>query len=412
MNETLQIIVNDFIKKYVDEEKRILFALSGGYDSMALLHLLLSSNLKFLKNLHIVHVDHGWRDESKIEAEILRKIAKKNNFKFHLKKLDLKNDAKDLENICRIERLKFFKKIYEKYSCQAVIIAHHKDDLIETTLKRIFEGSFLQNFSSIQKISTYDDMKILRPLLKVSKKDILSFLENLNITAFDDRTNRDLKFLRSRFRLKIIPYLEKEFGKNFTENIYQHSIRANELKKYLDKKVNILFENIFIGFFGIIVDLTKDELEKIEFIHLIKKVANFQKMDLSRDILEKLFEFYFEKKNNKRVKIKNYHIIFDKNFLFIVKSSFFNKILKNFKIVQNLSKNELKGLFSGELYCPVKNLENFELKFPKPGEILNGKRLKDIWYKHKIFAFLRFNIPCLYEKDKIVFDFLSDKSCF
>lgn len=224
-----------FLKKNWDEQKGpLLLALSGGFDSMALFHLLLKARLFLRFDLEILHVDHQWRESSCYEAKTIEELCLKEKLSFHKAVLD--SSLVKSEELAREKRLKFYKKIYKKVAAQALFMAHHADDCSETILKKIFEGTSLLNLRSIESRSEFEKMQIWRPLHKTPKKILCAYLEKRGIEAFDDATNRDLFYLRARMREKILPYLRGVFAKNIEKNLCYLSEESAQLRKYFEAK--------------------------------------------------------------------------------------------------------------------------------------------------------------------------------
>ena len=174
-----------------DGKSPVLLGYSGGPDSKALLYALLDCKAP----IHIAHVDHGWRESSRKEALELKAEAESLNLPFHTIRLE-SCETRNLEAHARDQRLAFFQSLFEKIPFQALLLAHQRDDLAETALKRIFEGAHLPFLGGMSSISQYEGMPIWRPLLATPRDEILRFLNERKLRAIDDPTNRDPKFLR------------------------------------------------------------------------------------------------------------------------------------------------------------------------------------------------------------------------
>jgi len=249
---------------------------SGGPDSKALLYALLQT--KAARFLHLAHIDHGWREESAKEAQLLAQEALALDLPFHTIRLQEK-PAGNLEEAGREARLSFFRSLFDQIPFQALLLAHHADDAAETALKRVLEGAHLQNVSGMTEVSSLERMTVWRPLLRVKK----SALEAVG--AFDDPTNRDPKFLRSRLRINILPMLSQSFGKEVSDNLALLSERAAELKEYLDRKVSSI--QIEEGPWGKAVYLA--QVERIEARHCLLQFG-----PSSRNIVESILDHLSE----------------------------------------------------------------------------------------------------------------------
>lgn len=207
----------------------LLLGLSGGPDSMALFHLLRRLKAPF----QAAHVDHGWREESSLEAAKLAEICQKTEVPFHLKRLEPPKGG-NLEEKGRLARLAFFKEICSEEKLRGVALAHHADDQAETVLKRVFEGASLPKLKGLALESEVEGVTIYRPLLKIRKKEILAWLQQEKIPYFSDSTNEDSRFLRTRLREDLLPTLSKSFGKEITPSLCRLGEAAAELQDYLE----------------------------------------------------------------------------------------------------------------------------------------------------------------------------------
>jgi tRNA(Ile)-lysidine synthase len=266
----LSIRVKQFIDREWDQKSPLLLGYSGGFDSKALLYALLKTAAA--GSLYLAHIDHGWREESKAEAESLAEEAASLKIPFYSTRL-LTNGANNREEAGRLARLLFFRSLFDQIPFQALLLAHHADDVAETALKRLLEGAHLQNLGGMTEMSRYQEMMVWRPLLGIRKEEIL----REKLSGLDDATNRCPKFLRSRIRSDILPMLTSSFGKEVSTNLTLFSERAFELKEYLDRKI-ASFE-VQEGPWGKAIYL--EGVERVEARHFLLKQAS-----VSRGIIE------------------------------------------------------------------------------------------------------------------------------
>lgn len=248
-----------FLKKHWNQESPLLLGFSGGPDSMALLHLLLQMKLP----LHLAHIDHGMREESGEEAEKLAGYAERLGLPFHLKKLRGITGA-NLEERFREERRHFFRKLCGEYPFQAVLLAHHADDQAEVVLKRILEGARIYNIGGMTPVDEQDGVNFWRPLLGLRKEIILKVLKKKEIAFFEDKTNKNLHYLRARMREEIFPFLEERFGKQVRSSLCRLGEEARGEKMRLKLAYSLEQEG---------VKLNSDQLTKI-LSHLQKGSRN------------------------------------------------------------------------------------------------------------------------------------------
>jgi len=410
MSKLLEI-VKSFLHQRLNKTTSILLGYSGGSDSKALLYSLLKLKEMMNFELHVAHVDHKWRKCSTKEAKMLKREVEALKLPFHLKTLSsLKKNDINKEAYYRERRLEFFSKLMKKYKLQALILAHHKDDLAETVLKRIFEGAGLPFLGAIAPVSKIHGMVIWRPLLGVDKQEILKFLKQEGIKNFiDDKTNYDTRFLRARMRAQIMPYLEEIFGKNIKQSLEFISLSAYELREYLDKKVNTVLKKIKKGKLGSWLECSHlKKMEVVERRYVLRHMLQDEGILLSRENIDLLLKWTGQNVVNKRIKLKNHQIIVDKNIIFIIKNiAPFVGVLKVAK--NKKTKNGVWQVFftkrgkcslgwrnflqHGELHIPLPFSENYFLKIVDDSDKKHFyKRLSD----DKIPIFLRDLLPALY----------------
>lgn len=253
---------------------------------MSLYHVLKTLRVEFA----VAHVNHNWRPESTAEAEKLQKWVA---VPFHLHTLDPQALTGNLEDACRTERLAFFRSLLAQYGYRAVIMGHHADDQAETVLKRLFEGATLTQLGGIREVSSNEGIQIWRPLLTVSKRAILDYCAKHQLEAIDDYTNRDERYLRARMRQTLIPSLSATFKKEIAKPLSKLGTESQELKEYLDQKVEQILKNKFE------VDgswkLELSDCHPVEIKHLLKKFL------ISTDQIENATKLIVQKKADKTV---------------------------------------------------------------------------------------------------------------
>jgi tRNA(Ile)-lysidine synthase len=250
---------------------------------MALFHLLLICQRWFKFELHVAHVDHGWRSESREEAQWLQAQV---SCPFYLHRLE--GVGKD-EASAREERLKFFSQLYEKLQCQALLLGHQAEDQAETVLKRIFEGGGLFTLRGITPVTHLHEMVVWRPLLGARKQELIAWLEQRGIPYLQDPSNYNPKYLRAKMRMSILPELSKSFGKEIQGNLLRLGQTAQELKEYFDKKLIPYFEQVTREEGGVKIDLNPlYPFEKVELKVFLKHLSEVEELGLSYEALETL----------------------------------------------------------------------------------------------------------------------------
>jgi tRNA(Ile)-lysidine synthase len=415
--------VFSFIKKYYDPSKPVLLALSGGPDSLALYTLLLKYRETQPLKLAIAHVDHGWRKESGEEAQILQNMALKNENRFHLKKLNPpEKQQTNLEATAREERLKFYSELCIEHGYQAVLLAHHADDQAETVLKRIFEGASLPYLCGLRECTQVQGLTLWRPLLNVDKKTILEWLHQQGLNGFVDQTNLNPKFLRGKFRTHIIPNLSTDFGKDVGRSLGRLGAEAGKLREYLEQRMMPFIDRIERGKLGIFLDLSQQIPQyPIELDYLLRKFCEGEGLSLSRDNLKTAQQLILAKSGNKKISLGSKFLIIDRGRLFLPGRHFEQELpelpLKSgifaygyWKVRVEEETRQEKGGISGwkaawDGFCSVYlPWGNYTLAPPQL-----TPSLSKWWTNAKIPAFMRHQIPVIWENQQIRYEFLTGK---
>ena len=184
MIRLLEKNIERLLECYYKPAKPLLLGLSGGSDSLLLLHLLLKYRKIYDLKIYVAHIDHGWREESVEESKYLQEIVQSLGLKFFLKVLDKLEWKCNVEEEARNQRLSFFKEIYSSYKCQALLLGHHADDQAETVLKRVLEGASLSRIIGLREVHSIDGMNVWRPLLCANKKNIVQYLKKRKYKLF------------------------------------------------------------------------------------------------------------------------------------------------------------------------------------------------------------------------------------
>lgn len=288
-----------FLQERVAPKKPLLIGYSGGPDSKALLHLLLQCRRFFSLNLHLAHVDHGWREESHREAALLAEESGHLNLPFHLQVIDSKSfTKKNLEEQGRNFRHQFFSSLYEELGCQALVLGHHADDQAEVVLKRVCEGASLFSMRGLGSESELLGMQIWRPLLHTPKKGILDWLSQKGISYFQDPTNRSTRFLRGRMREEMIPALEASFGKRIASNLCLLGEESREIREYFSTLNTPILELIK-------ADGTLDlnpflPMPALQLKYLLKEWARGKQVTFSKEIFDLLVAAILSRLSNKK----------------------------------------------------------------------------------------------------------------
>lgn len=220
-----------------------LIGVSGGRDSMVLLHWLIGLGYK---KLIVCHLNHKLRGRSShADARLVEKLAGKYQLDFEVGAANVRAFAKkkkiSIETAAREARYSFFAKAAKRHRCHTIFLAHHADDLVETFLLNLIRGAGLTGLAAMRNVSSRHidgvELTIVRPLLSVWRSDIDKYVRERHLKFREDATNKNLAPTRNRIRNRIIPYLEKTLGRNIRHNIWRTAMIVAEEEKWLDSEV-------------------------------------------------------------------------------------------------------------------------------------------------------------------------------
>src|SRR6266705_3873630 len=224
-------------------DARYLIGVSGGCDSVALLHCMVDIGYK---KLIICHFDHQLRGRSsRADARFVEKLAAKYDVDLEIGSADVRAVANhrkmSIETAAREARYSFFAKIAKRRRCQTIFLAHHADDLVETFLINLFRGAGLTGLAAMREISIrrIDNvgLTIVRPLLGVWRAEIDGYVRKYRLRFREDASNKNLAPLRNRIRRRIIPYLEKNLGRNIRQSIWRAAMIAGEEENWIEDQL-------------------------------------------------------------------------------------------------------------------------------------------------------------------------------
>ena len=295
----------EFLKSNLNNGDTIVVACSGGADSMCLLDIVTSIKSELNLQVIVAHVNHKLRPESEEESLMVNNYSNKHNLVFELLEINEYLTENFTEEDARKRRYKFFEEIVKKYNASSLLTAHHGDDLIETILMRLTRGSNLSGYIGIKEVSVNDNYKILRPLLSITKDDILKY-NTLNKVPFsEDKTNKELIHTRNRYRHVMLPFLKKENPK-VNEKYLKFS---KELIEY-DNFVNTyIVNNKFIvdNFIDINKVLCESDFIKRKCLELlVKDIQSKDYFDISDSQMENLVKLLNQ--SNKSIDLNNNYI--------------------------------------------------------------------------------------------------------
>lgn len=234
------IQINTSSLRLLSPGARYLIGVSGGRDSVALLHWLVECGYN---KLTVCHLNHRLRGRSsRADAIFVKKLAAKYDVDLALGAIDVRALAvrtkQSIETAARDARYKFFAQVAKRRRCRTIFLGHHADDLVETFLINLFRGAGPGGLSAMREISIrkIDNVKlqIVRPLLGVSREQIDDYVRKHRLKFREDASNKNLAPLRNRIRHRIIPEIEKQLGRNVRTTIWRAATIAAEEEGFFE----------------------------------------------------------------------------------------------------------------------------------------------------------------------------------
>jgi len=253
-----QKILN-ILKKTLKKNDKIILGMSGGPDSVFLYHFLkqipnttilahINHNLrgkesdkdqKFIEELEIKNIN---TNKTKLETVSSTKLKKQNIIE--IKNIDLQKISKEkkqnLEDCGRQERYKFFTKLAKKHQASYILTAHHANDNLESIILHFSRGATIKGLTGIAKLQKLEsktqnskNIYIFRPLLEISKAEILAYLKEKQIPYREDKSNTDTKYKRNLIRHEIIPKLQ-EINPSIIKTIANNKANLTEIQEFLE----------------------------------------------------------------------------------------------------------------------------------------------------------------------------------
>jgi tRNA(Ile)-lysidine synthase len=201
--------IEQVLKELIATGDKVLVGVSGGADSIALLHVLHRFSQVQNYSLIVAHINHMARGkDSDADARFVESVAEELKLPFHLKKIDVGIERLKLktsfQDAARIIRYQFFEETLQSVGGNRVVLGHTADDQVETILINIVRGTGLKGLAGIPQVRDC----IIRPFLKFYRKDLDIYLKENDFSFREDSSNSDKKYLRNRIRHELIPHLE------------------------------------------------------------------------------------------------------------------------------------------------------------------------------------------------------------
>lgn len=254
-----------FIKDHniISSGDNILIALSGGPDSVFLLSFLVRFRNKYNIKIGLLHYNHKLRgEEAERDQNFCRSVAEQYNLPFFLEQGDVKKYAEEnklsVEEAGRILRYKALEAAAERKGFNKIATAHNSNDNEETILLNLFKGAGLHGITGIPVIRG----NIIRPMLCLSKAEVLEYLSYYNISYITDSSNAECDFMRNKLRNIIIPLIKKEINPSLEKALLNFAFINSDINRYILADITKLAESV-VSFGNNVLYLNKSELKKV-----------------------------------------------------------------------------------------------------------------------------------------------------
>jgi tRNA(Ile)-lysidine synthase len=213
-------------------------AVSGGADSVCLLHALVELTPRWNLHLHVLHLDHGLRgDESRRDAQFVADLAARLSLPATIRAVDLTQSHGNLEQAGREARLSFFREMLSNQTVDRVALGHTRSDQAETVLFRFLRGAGTAGLAAIRPVTSDG---IVRPLLEIDRSEVEDFLRARGIVWREDSTNAGLDFARNRIRHQLLPQLASDWNPAIIETLSRTADWALAEEAYWDSEIDRL----------------------------------------------------------------------------------------------------------------------------------------------------------------------------
>jgi bifunctional protein TilS/HprT len=380
-------------KPNLNKNKKYLVAVSGGSDSMALISALHESKFKLI----VVHVNYQFRKSALDDQNLVINYCQKNKIKAFYK-VRSEVVVGNLQSWAREYRYNFFKEIYEKEKCNALLTAHHQDDMIETYIMKK-QRPAIYDSPAIQEYAVIKGMQVIRPLLNYKKEDLINYCSSKSVKFNHDETNFESKYQRNKIRNTIINNLTEKSREKYLKEIAFAQIKHEKINAKFLKEYNSIIKDNAIS----VAAFSKLDLDfKIKSLYkFIVAGSNLYPSLLSFRRLESFSKQIISTKPNLKIKlndsfylIKSYssltitNISNEQQFKYIVDKLAF-KQFKEFKLSkQGLS---LQGvhIYKADLPLTIRSYQSGDKVAIKNGH----KQINRLFIDAKVAKNIRGSIP-------------------
>ncbi|MGE5405233.1 MAG: tRNA lysidine(34) synthetase TilS [Candidatus Saccharibacteria bacterium] len=222
----------------------VIAGLSGGPDSVALLHILLALAAREGFSVHAAHVNHLLRDDALQDEEFVRDLCAEWKVPLAVERIDVAKLAREqkqsIEEAGRNARYKFFEEVRQHQGAISIAVAHHRQDQAETILMRLIQGTGLGGLQGILPRRG----NIIRPILTFDRENIINYLSENGLPYRIDYSNYDKTYLRNRIRLELIPQLQEDYNPDIVDSLCRLAQYAQDDNRYWDSQIDLVWDTV------------------------------------------------------------------------------------------------------------------------------------------------------------------------
>ncbi|WP_256865628.1 tRNA lysidine(34) synthetase TilS [Paenibacillus sp. 32352] len=225
----------------------IVAAVSGGPDSIAMLHVLFLLSERWEWRLTVAHVNHQFRvEESAREAEFVKDFSDRLGLPCEVAVINVPQYIQDTgmnaQAAARELRYRFLQETAARLGAGKIALAHHADDQAETMLMRLLRGTGPSGLAGIPIRRTERNVELVRPLLRIYKSELLDYCHHHQLTYFMDSSNLSTKYLRNEIRLELLPMLQQRYNDQLPQALNRLSVTMAAEDDFLDQQASAIFE--------------------------------------------------------------------------------------------------------------------------------------------------------------------------
>jgi len=418
----------------IEQDDKIIVAISGGPDSVCLLHALYQLKEEYNLELYGAHLNHNFRGiDAQIDAQYVSNLCEDLNVLSFIKSMDVPQYAKQNglspEEAGRILRYDFFEEVAQRVGATKIAVAHNENDQAETVLMRLLRGTGLQGLTAIH----INRGNIIRPLLNIDRNSIEEYCEIHKLSPRIDKTNLESIYKRNKIRLELIPYLQENYNPNIMDNLVKTAETLKDDFDFIEERSREVYEKLVImqseynvilpisrlkelhsSLKSRIIRLAAEQLlgrqEVLEYKHvqnvleLVERGATGKKITLPLGLVAKIsYEnlcFTTEADENK---VFHYELPLEGTVdMEELKGSFTVRVLERGEI-KEISRDKYCKCFDYDQVKSILNVRNRrEGDRFYPLGLTGSKKLKDFFIDYKIDRDEREKIPLVCDGDEII----------